>query len=224
MSVPDLVIIVPMLRRAHRVVPLIESVTEATPCDHRILFVATGGDDAVIDAVTKTGCEPLVIPANSVGDYAIKINHGYRNSSEPFIFLGADDLHFHPGWFEAAVRHFTDPDIGVVGTQDLCNSRVKAGVHATHSLVRRTYVDRFGTIDERNKILHESYPHEYVDDEFVETAKSRGAFRFEHDSVVEHLHPLVGKAPSDEMYDANRLRMRRGAPIFRRRSRMWTSR
>lgn len=221
MPVPDLVIIVPMLRRAHRVAPLIESVTEATPCDHRILFVATVGDAAVIDAVNETGLDLLTLRSNSVGDYATKINTGYRNSTEKFIFLGADDLHFHPGWFEAAVQHFDDPTVGVVGTQDLANSRVRSGLHATHSLVRRSYIDEHGTIDELGKILHEGYIHEFVDDEFVGTARARGAWRFEHESVVEHLHPIVGKAPSDEMYEESPLRMRHSAHLYRRRQRLW---
>ena len=220
----DLVVLVPMLGRPHRVAPLIESVTEATSCDHRILFVATSGDDDVIDAVNEAGCDLEVIAANTIGDYAKKIQHGYQCSTEPFLFLGADDLKFHPGWFEAAVRHFADPAVGVVGTQDLCNSRVIAGEHATHSLVSRRYVDEHGTVDQPGQVLHEGYPHEFCDTEMVETAKSRGAFRFEHDSIVEHLHPLAGKAPMDASYAAARNRMRRGAPIFRRRSKLWMSR
>jgi hypothetical protein len=45
-----------------------------------------------------------------------------------------------------------------------------AGRHSTHSLVTRDYVERFGTIDEAGVVLHEGYPHEFVDDEFVQTA------------------------------------------------------
>lgn len=218
---PDLVLIIPMLRRAHLVERLVESITEATPCDHRILFVATQRDDEVIAAVERTGCDLEVIGRNTVGDYAKKINTGYRKSTEPYLFLGAIDLHFHEGWFEAAVRHFADPSVGVVGTQDLANGRVIAGAHSTHSLVSRRYIDQFGTIDKRGMVLYEGYPHEYVDDEFIETARFRGAFRFEHDSIVEHLHPIVGKAPMDDLYADERRRMRIGAPIFRKRSKLW---
>jgi hypothetical protein len=224
MSVSDLVIIVPMLGRPHRVEPLLESIEAATPATHSVLFVATAGDAEVIGAINERvgpTVRLLTIGRNSVGDYAKKINTAYRQSSEPFMFLGACDLHFHPGWFEAAVRHFVDPTVGVVGTQDLCNGRVIRGEHSTHSLVSRRYVDQFGTIDHKQQVLHEGYPHEWVDDEFVETAKSRGAFRFERDSIVEHLHPLVGKAPSDPMYAAERVRMRKGYPIYRKRSRLW---
>jgi hypothetical protein len=220
----DVVIIVPMLGRPHRVQPLVDSITEATPCAHRILFVATKGDEAVIDAVTGTGCDLEIAPGRSVGDYAAKINIGYQRSTEPFIFTGACDLHFHPGWFEAAVRHFADPAVGVVGTQDLANRRVLAGEHSTHSLVSRSYVDRFGTIDRKGQVLHEGYPHCFVDDELVGTAKSRGAFRFEHDSIVQHFHPNFGTAEMDATYEKSNKSMRAGALIYRKRSRLWTSR
>lgn len=210
-----------MLGRPHRVAPLIESIEAATPCAHRILFVATEGDDAVIDAVNVCGAECEVITPNDRGDYAKKINHGYRVTDEPFLFLGADDLHFHPGWFESAVAHFDDPVVGVVGTLDMANSRVTAGKHATHSLVSRVYVDRFGTIDVRGRVLCEMYVHEYVDDEFVQTALKRRAFRFEPNSVVEHLHPMVGKAPMDPLYAASKNRMRADRGLFARRRRLW---
>lgn len=212
-----------MLHRAHRVAPLIESIEGATSCAHRILFVATEGDAAVIDAVNACGAECEVIPPNPVGDYAIKINHGYRVTDEPYLFLGADDLEFHPGWFEAAVCHFEDPAVGVVGTLDMANSRVTKGRHATHSLVARSYVDAHGTIDGPG-VLHEGYIHEFVDDEFIQTAMMRNAFRFEPESVVEHLHPMVGKAPMDELYAASRHRMRIDRGRYARRRRLWTSR
>ena len=221
MTVSDLVLIIPMLRRAHRVGPLIASIEQATPRPHRLLFVATEEDDAVIDTIKSHGADLLVIRANVIGDYAKKINYGYRNSTEPLMFLGADDLHFHPGWFEAAVAEMDKPGIGVVGTQDLANHRVIRGEHATHSLVSRDYIDQWGTIDEARKVLHEKYRHEFVDDELVQTAKRRNAFAFAHHSIVEHLHPLVGKAPVDEMYAAQRERMRIDSRVFRRRQRLW---
>lgn len=162
---------------------------------------------------------------NRIGDYARKINRGYLVSSEPFLFLGADDLAFRPGWLAAGLAPFADPAIGVVGTQDLApTERARSGEHATHVLVRRRYVDELGTIDEPGKILHESYPHEYVDDELVGTAKARGAWHFAGDSVVEHLHPSWGKAPTDALYRDQARRMAIGRRIFERRRPLWTSR
>lgn len=137
------------------------------------------------------------------------------------MFLGADDLRFHPGWLEAAKAEL-DVGVGVVGTNDLGSPRVMRGAHSTHSLVTREYADVFGTIDRPGRVLHEEYPHEFVDDELVATAKFRGAWRFASKARVEHLHPSWGKAPMDALYALQADRMSVGRRIYRRRSRMWT--
>lgn len=217
-----LAVLVPMLGRPHRVAPLLESVTAATPEPHRVLFLLTPDDLEVHDAVARAGGEHLEVPWRSHGDYARKINAGVSATTEPLVFCGADDLAFHPGWLERAVERLA-AGIGVVGTNDLGNPRVMRGEHATHSLVTRAYAE-LGTIDEPGKLLHEGYPHEYVDDEMVGTAKHRGAWAFAADSIVEHLHPHWGKAPTDELYDAQAQRMRAGRRLYQQRRRLWTSR
>lgn len=225
---PHTVVIVPVLRRVHRVAPFLDSLEAATPEPHRTVFVATGTDRPMIAEILRLAeDDPTisleVLAPNRVGDYAKKVNHAAAVSWEPFLFLGADDLDFHPGWLTAALAAMADPAIGVVGTQDLAPTpRAQAGEHATHCLVRREYVERFGTIDEPGKVLHEGYPHEFVDDEFVETAKHRQAWAFAFDSVVEHLHPSWGKAPTDELYRGQRRRMEDGRRVFVRRRRLWT--
>lgn len=178
------------------------------------------GDEAEIDAVKATGSDHFVIPWQR-GDFARKVNAAYRASTEPFLFMGADDLHFHPGWLSAALARFEEPLVGVVGTNDLGNPRVMRGVHSTHSLVTRAYVERHGTIDESGKVLHEGYWHEYVDDEFVETSWKHKAWAFAHDSVVEHMHPSWGKGQMDDLYAENDVRMRSGKRLFLRRRPMW---
>lgn len=223
----ELVVVVPVLRRAHRVAPLLESLEAATPEPHRVVFVATATDRPMVDEVLRVASETsavlsleILAPAR-VGDYARKINYVAATSSEPFLFLAADDLHFHPGWYPAA-RALMGGGIGVVGTQDLApTDRARSGQHATHFLVAREYVAR-GTIDEPGKLLHEGYPHEYVDDEFVQTAKKREAWAFAAASVVEHLHPSWGKAPRDPLYDAQRQRMNAGRAVLIRRRKLWT--
>jgi hypothetical protein len=56
----------------------------------------------------------------------------------------------------------------------------------------------------------------------VQTAIYRNAWAFAFDSHVEHLHPAWGKAPSDEMYERQAVRMRAGRRVFNRRRRLWT--
>lgn len=210
-----LLIIVPVLRRPQNVQPLLDSIEAATPKPYRVVFVADPDDRTEIDAIKQADGEVLVKKAN----YAGKINAVVEYSDEPFIFLGADDLKFHPNWLENAKAKIKGT-IGVVGTNDLGNQRVMQGSHATHSLVTRKYADR-GTIDDPTKLLHEAYPHEFVDDEFVATAKYRKAFVSAKDSIVEHLHPLWGKGEWDNLYRAQRVRMRAGHKIYAKRSHLW---
>lgn len=214
-------ILVPVLRRPHNVAPLVASIEGATPEAHHTLFICSEGDTDELDAVTDVGAEHLTIPAYGLGDYAKKINAGFTATTEPYVFLGADDLRFHDGWFAAAHAEMANRKIGVVGTQDLGNPRVKQGLHSTHSLVRRSYIERYGTIDEPGKVLHEGYPHEFVDDELVGTAQARGAWAFAHDSVVEHLHPHWGKAPTDDLYGQARSRYMIGRKLYKRRRHLW---
>ncbi len=216
-----IVIIVPVLKRPHRVRPLIDSIEAATPEAHRTLFVVSPGDDDEITAIKDAGAEFIETPEPyPSGDYAKKINLAYRASWEPLLFLGADDLHFHEGWFEKAYGKL-QPGIGVVGTNDLGNKRTRRGEHSTHSLVTRDYADKFGTIDERHKILHEGYPHEFVDDELCQTAQFRGAYAHARDCIVEHMHPHWGKAETDELYQAEPQRMIAGREVFEGRRRLW---
>lgn len=226
---PLVLVVIPALRRPHRVAPLVASLEAATPEPFRLMFVGTAGDvemtNEIIAVATKHPSITLeVLAPNPIGDYACKVNYAFDVSSEPFLFLGADDLDFHPGWLPAALAEMNDPAIGVVGTQDLApTERARTGQHATHVLVRREYVNRFGTIDEPRKILHEGYTHEYVDDELVATAKHRGAWSFAFDSVVEHLHPSWGKAPRDALYNRQQTRMATGRRLFASRRHLWTS-
>lgn len=220
MSPADLVILVPMLGRPHRVKPVLESIGVTVP-SARVLFLLSPDDREVAQQVSAAGREVLTVPYQRVGDYARKINFGYRHTTEPLLFLGADDLRFHPGWFEAVCGKLA-PGIGVVGTNDLGSPRVINGEHATHSLVTRDYVDRYGTIDQPGQILHEGYWHDWVDDELVATAKHRGAWAMALESHVEHLHPCWGKAPTDASYRLQGQRMRHSRPLFLARQKLWT--
>jgi hypothetical protein len=209
-----------MLGRAHRVQPLLESLAAAGG-NVRPLFVVSPEDLDVHDAIDATGVERITVPWQPCGDYARKVNAAYVATTEPLMFLGADDLHFHPGWLEAATAKLGGR-VGVVGTNDLGNPRVLAGRHATHSLVTRAYADQHGTIDEPGKILHEGYVHEYVDDELVGTARKRKAFAMALDSHVEHLHPhWHPEVPVDELYEAQAARLATSRPLYRKRSRLW---
>lgn len=215
----SLVILVPMLGRAHHVEPLVESIRATTPQAH-VLFLCTVGDDEVWAEVRRLDLDWMAFNPCDRGDYAKKINAGIAATTDEHIFTGASDLRFHPGWYDACLAALK-PGIGVVGTNDLGNRRTATGRASTHMLVCRWYVEEFGTIDEPGKFYHEGYPHEFVDDEAVATARARRAYAHAPDAIVEHLHPLWGKAEWDDTYRAMSERISEGTALFKERSRLW---
>jgi hypothetical protein len=226
----DLAVLIPVLGRPHHIPPLLASL-DATVPGARVLFLVTPGDEAV-PACEASGRE--VVPVTwRPGDFARKCQVGYGYTTEPLLFIGATDLQFEPGWFEAATAEL-GPGVGVVGTNDMCNPRVMAGEHATHFLMTRAYVDRYGIlqpgpdgrpINQPGVILFDGYAHEFCDTEAVATAVHRGAFRHAATSVVRHRHKMCDQGfpedADDPSYAAQAERMRASWPLFRRRQRLW---
>lgn len=216
-------VIVPVLNRPERVVPLIESL-DASLVHHEatVYFVVSEGDLDEKAALHDAGVPWFEMRGpRRPGDYARKINHAISLTEEPWIFLGADDLRFERGWLDVCLEFAGKWQKRVVGTNDLGNSEVIAGRHSTHTLVARSYVEEKGTIDEVGKALHEEYDHQFVDNEFIETARHRGEFVHVGAAVVEHLHPHWQKGPVDETYRLALAQTSQDRNLFLNRRRLW---
>ena len=211
-----------MLGRPGRVVPLVESLAACSrivTCTPYFLISPNDKDERA--AVKASGAQGIVMPFDpDRGDYAHKMNTGVEQTDEPFIFLAADDLRFQPGWAERALAKWYETDCCVIGTNDLGNSRVTSGRHSTHTLVDRDYLE-CGTIDEQGKLLHEGYHHNFVDDEFVQTAIWRQTYASALDSIVEHLHPDWGKGAPDATYRKGKEHFNDDRNYFKGRQHLW---
>jgi len=189
-----------MLGRAHLVEGLVANLRSVS--DTPVTFLCSPNDRDVIVECDRSGEDVIVVdwpPGRA--DYARKINLGYGVTAEPWVFTGASDLVFHPDWESHALLVARKTGAGVVGTQDTRNPSVRRGIQSTHSLVSREYVEEFGgTYDQTGAVYSEAYDHQFIDVELVETAKLRGRWAFAKRSVVEHLHPHWGTAPSDATY------------------------
>jgi hypothetical protein len=196
-------VIVPTLGRPDKAAPFMESLAAsgASPVA-RVYAVANPGVEA--DAWLAAGA--IVIPWNGPppGTYAQRVNLAYAHTDEPWLFLAADDVKFLPGWLDQA-EFAARKGACVVGTNDLHNPRVTGGDHATHMLIRRTYVDEQGASwDGPKTVCHEGYAHNFVDDEIVQAAKDRDVWEPALHAKVEHLHPIFGLAADDETYRLGR--------------------
>jgi hypothetical protein len=212
--VSDLVVLVPVLHRPHRVAPLLASIRAATP-DARVLFLPDPDDRAERHAIASSGAEEL--PTR--GGWAAKINAGVRATGEPFLLLAADDVLPHPGWFATARAAMRD-GVQVVGLNDLI-PRPSRPRHATHFLLSREAAG-LPCLDGLRGPVCEAYGHWRVDDELIGTATKRGMYRYCADAVVEHVdHPMLG-GNDDSTYAKGRASAHADNRLFRRRARLWT--
>lgn len=207
-------VLVPVLRRPQNVSPLVASLESSGAGGAELYFIADEDDTAEVDAIRAAGMEPLFSDHGSF--YAQKINAGYEQTTEPWLFLAADDVRFHRGWLQQARKLFHLFD--VIGTNDLGNRAVMAGTHSTHTFVRRSYVDDIGaSLDGPGVVLHEGYEHQYCDTEMVAVAKRRQVWSPCLTSVVEHLHPFWGKAAPDDVYRIGQQASRQDSALFKAR-------
>lgn len=222
-------VIVPVLNRPQNAQPLVDSF-EASGADATLTFVVSSGDVSQwavcfdlstrsFDAVTML----TVSRESGPGDYAYKIQCGYDGTTEQLVLLAADDLIFHPGWLEAVERIADEYDCGVIGTNDQANPLVKRGLHSTHPVVRRCYIDTHGgVVGEPGIVYHQGYDHQWVDCELVETAKARGCYAHAHDAIVEHRHPLYDrKVASDATYKKGQAKGSEDRRLYESRKHLW---
>lgn len=219
-TLTSVAVIIPVLNRPHRVAPLVASIL-ASDKRAKPLFLVSPGDADELAAVRSSDASWVVVDwPPGRGDYAKKINHGFLFTDDEWVFTGADDLHFHPGWFDACLNAHARTNACVIGTNDGGNPLVINGRHSTHSLVHRDYGE-CGTIDDSTKLLCELYDHNGVDVEFVETARWRRTFTFASDARVEHQHHLWRKAEKDDTYRKGNRAYAADQALLARRRRMW---
>jgi hypothetical protein len=206
-------VIVPVMGRPQNAAPFMESLKAST--DKATVYAIVGpekeaGKSAV--AWQKAGAQVRVTQGST---FAEKVNAAYKLTTEPWLLLVGDDVRFHSGWLEAAQK--VGAVASVVGTNDLANPRVLAGEHTCHPLIKRSYIDKVGASWDGPGIVAHEYGHWFVDDEIVTAAKKRGVWGFAKDAVIEHLHPLWGKAGDDEIYRLGQSKAEADQALFKER-------
>lgn len=217
----ELTTLVPIRSRYENIDRLVQSWRDTTPGE--LVFILGPEEDSaqVHDALmgyldSDDNIHVITAPGDT---YPIKMNYGAASTASSWIFLGADDITFHPGWWEAT-QEARDAGYQVIGTNDLGNPRVLAGRHSTHTLVSRAYVER-GTVDVPGDVVHRGYYHWFVDDELISTAKARGVWTPCLAAIVEHHHPVWGKAEVDKIYALGDEHKEEDKELFNNRRSLW---
>lgn len=183
-------ILIPTLGRADVLPGLLKNIQATTPFpDYAVYFVLDRDDEPSHRACAEMeGYGGRVVECD--GSYPTKTNAGYAATlpEESLVVPTADDVVFHEGWYEAAVACFEDPDVQVVGTNDLTPA-TRGGRLATMPIIRRSYIEDPGAAwGECGTVFNESLHHNFVDRVCWELALHRGVAVFEPESVIEHRH------------------------------------
>jgi len=177
-------IFIPTYRRPDRIAGICENVREATPERHQLVFLC----DEQESIAEAQRCEAIALINDRSSSYAGAVNTGAAWSCNEWLFLGADDITFYPGWLTACYAAAAEKKALVIGTNDK-HFGERTGT-STHFLVSVPYIDRPGaTFDGKaGLVLHEGYQHYCVDNELMAAAKARKVYAYAPDSIVEH-HP-----------------------------------
>ena len=225
----EVILLVPILQRPHLIEPLRQNWKRTTPEETMLVFLPDDDDGESLDELRRVGAS--AVPSEARG-WAGKINAEVRSGPNDlsrwwqevrYVFCMADDVVLHPGWLDEVMSVMTTyPNTRVVGTLDLLTGNVMAGEHAVHFMTDRRYIDEVGgVVDEGpGSFLCEKYRHNYVDTEFIGTAKSRGVFQPSR-AVVEHLHHIGDKAQYDDVYRIGDASKAKDAAIYDRRRALW---
>lgn len=204
-------IFVPSLNRPHRIKGLVLNIREMTPEPHTIYFVVSDDESAqILDGLN-------VKYWFDEGDtrYVTRMNFLYKNTTEPFMFMGSDDILFHKNWLANALARMDDYSV-VVG-DDLLNS------NGTMALIKRQYIDeQSGCVDTPKVLFYPNYGHDFADTEQFETAMRRGVFTRAHDSRVEHLHWSSNKSLKDATYELSASRSQDDLALYLSRKHLWS--
>jgi len=204
-------ILIPVLDRPHRVEPLLANIRQATPEPHRVLFAAS--DQPTLDELDRLGAEYLQDEGDS---WPNRINRLFHATTEPYVFLGADDVVFYRGWLSAALSAMREVE-GVVAVADLYNQ------DGTLALVSRQYIlEHSGCVDTPDVVVFGGYRHNYSDTELFAVARFRGRHAYCQGAIVEHLHPLAGKASMDSTYAIGFASEPDDHRLYLDRERMWS--
>jgi hypothetical protein len=207
-------IFIPTLR-INRISDIVKNISNTTFAPYRIYFIVEKPDFELLNGSSRRE----ILLNHRSATYAGAINSAFEQTDGETFFCGADDLQFYPHWLETALEYIDE--YGVVGTNDKLNIHVKAKEHATHYLVSRDYIKKYGgTADKTFPVLYE-YLHNYCDTEFIQTAIKRHEFKPCLESIVKHEHWTKDKSKMDSIYRKSHKTKNIDLETFNSRKHLW---
>lgn len=189
---PDVTVVIPSIYRAAQLKRNLAQLLLTAPAAE-IIAVLLPDDIESREAVRSLEIITIVDQDPGLGAIAAW-NKGAAHATAENIVLGADDVWFHDGWYEEALRCMAKVNnYGMVGFNDLSPWE---GRLATHYMVSRSYaVNEWGGV-----LMCPHYYHFYGDNEATARASRDERYIWARDAVFEHLHPAWKKGEQDAVY------------------------
>lgn len=210
-------IIVPTYKRIQNIEKCFNNILETPDCEP--LFVVHESDTDSLNEVKRLGAKytidkqsPSGVNASNAGYWAVKTN---------WFVLSQDDIIFHKGWLDNALKHITK-GIKVVGLYDGYPYHLQSQ-HSVAWLINKNYVQKNSlSIGHKNVLFNPDYKKNYADNELNDTAKFRGVWAYASDSLAEHLHPGFNKSQIDSTYQMNENFLGDDRGLYNSRIHLWT--
>lgn len=192
-----LVVVVPTRGRPENAARLSEAFRETTTLGALPVFVADEDDPALpgYRALLDEGRidRLLIYPAPSGQGLSLPLNFAARRYAvlvNYVGFMGDDHLPRTVGW-----------DTEIVGELDSLEPRIAYGNDLLQGANLPTAVFMQSRLVQAMGIMAPKVMrHLYLDNFWKELGERTGGLRYREDVVIEHLHPVAGKAPMDEGY------------------------
>ena len=183
----DLVVIVPSRGRPEAAQELAEAFAETCTADTLLVFAVDNDDERLPDyqkqdRVAQADSRSMVQSLNAAAVLVL--------ADEPFAigFMGDDHRPRTEGWDTAYLDALHELGTGIVYGDDLLQRwRLPTQVAMTSDIVRAL-----------GYMAPPSLTHMYVDNFWLDLGRQAGCLRYLPDVVVEHMHPVAGKADWDD--------------------------
>ena len=186
----NLAILTPSRNRPQNIVDMIESLEKTQTKSDFIVIV--DDDDVMLDRYLATGADVFMVERRGKGmakPLNFVANH-LKDKYRHFAFLGDDHRPRTKFWDVEFVNNLDEMETGIVYGDDLLQGKnLATQVGMTGNIVKA-----LGGMTPPDMI------HLYLDNFWMKLGTDLGALRFLPNVVIEHLHPVAGKAAWDEGY------------------------
>lgn len=186
----DLVILVPSRGRPQNIEDLLFSLQETKTASELIVIV--DDDDETLDQYIELGCKIMMIAKQGKGmaralNFAANV---FKDDYRHFAFIGDDHRPRTEYWDQKLINALDEVGTGIAYGDDLLQGEnLPTAVAMSGDIVRAL-----------GGMVPPGFIHLYLDNFWMQLGKDLKSFIYLPDVIIEHLHPVAGKAQWDENY------------------------